>query len=93
MPWLGLSNVREYWAVAQLRELIPNLRFVHYYLNGADDVLTYKKWEWANGAERFLAVLLLHSVEPFIEPMEKSRAAMPTLLAKRAKPAIRFNRF
>eukprot|EP00405_Crypthecodinium_cohnii_P012008 CAMPEP_0206425444 /NCGR_PEP_ID=MMETSP0324_2-20121206/3795_1 /ASSEMBLY_ACC=CAM_ASM_000836 /TAXON_ID=2866 /ORGANISM="Crypthecodinium cohnii, Strain Seligo" /LENGTH=510 /DNA_ID=CAMNT_0053890227 /DNA_START=72 /DNA_END=1604 /DNA_ORIENTATION=- len=46
IPWLAFDD-RTHDAIREVREHFPLLNFIHFDLNGADDVLKYRKWELA----------------------------------------------
>mmetsp|Transcript_52065 Transcript_52065/g.161558 ORF Transcript_52065/g.161558 Transcript_52065/m.161558 type:complete len:269 (+) Transcript_52065:42-848(+) len=45
LPWMAFNPGRESGGVGDLSRRWPHLRFVRFSLNGADDVLKYRKWE------------------------------------------------
>ena len=44
LPWLSWESCREGETVGLLRQTHPHLKFVHFYINGADDVVRYNKF-------------------------------------------------
>jgi len=44
--WLQFNDQREGHFAGALREVWPQLIITHYMLNGADDVVKYRKWRW-----------------------------------------------
>ena len=44
LPWLSWESCREGETVGLLRQTHPHLHFVHFYMNGADDVVRYRKY-------------------------------------------------
>ena len=58
VSWMGLSNLPESIAMHELQEdsRWKRLNFIHYYLNGADDVVKYEKWEWATETARYFTI-------------------------------------
>jgi len=48
-PWLEYGEIGSRGdpdkALRRLQQRFPTLRFIHFDMNGADDVLKYKKWE------------------------------------------------
>ena len=56
LVWLNFNPRRENEAVAMLRRTWPKLWFVHFKLNGADDVLKYQKFKGASTARRSIAM-------------------------------------
>jgi nicotinic acid mononucleotide adenylyltransferase len=55
MPWIGMEN-REGESMEQLGRLLPHLSFVHFTMNGADDVRRHRKWTWAGANNRFITM-------------------------------------
>ena len=43
-PWLSWESCREGETVGLLRQTHPHLHFVHFFMNGADDVVRYRKY-------------------------------------------------
>mmetsp|Transcript_30678 Transcript_30678/g.57413 ORF Transcript_30678/g.57413 Transcript_30678/m.57413 type:complete len:255 (-) Transcript_30678:11-775(-) len=58
VPWMGLSTLKPEWAVHsfQLEARWQHLTFIHYHLNGADDVVRYQKWTWASEEARYITM-------------------------------------
>jgi len=54
-PWLGWE-VREGDSIDALRRRFPKLRFDHFVMNGADDVVRHAKWRLASPTRRFLTM-------------------------------------
>ena len=44
LPWLSWESCREGETVGLLRQTHPHLKFVHFYINGADDVVRYNRF-------------------------------------------------
>ena len=44
LPWLSWESCHEGETVGLLRQTHPHLKFVHFYINGADDVVRYRKY-------------------------------------------------
>ena len=44
LPWLSWESCHEGETVGLLRQTHPHLKFVHFYINGADDVVRYRKF-------------------------------------------------
>ena len=44
LPWLSWESCREGETVGLLRQTHPHLHFVHFFMNGADDVVRYRKY-------------------------------------------------
>ena len=44
LPWLSWESCREGETVGLLRQTHPHLKFVHFIMNGADDVVRYRKY-------------------------------------------------
>jgi len=53
LPWVGEED-REGSCLKTLRSRMPHLNFIHFCMNGADDVRKYRKWLWADVDHRFL---------------------------------------
>ena len=43
-PWLSWESCREGETVGLLRQTHPHLKFVHFFMNGADDCVRYNKF-------------------------------------------------
>lgn len=56
LPWLTFSEMSGLGLGRSLAKAWPNLRFVHYSLNGADDVAKYRKWTFASAQSRYFTV-------------------------------------
>lgn len=73
--WLGQEDVAtwrdEGACVAKLRSLHPRLNFVHFYMNGADDVRRRRKWRWTNAATRFITMGRPGDTEAVIEAAQQ----------------------
>lgn len=54
-PWLGWE-AHEGASVPTMAARWPKLRFVHYTMNGADDVAKNHKWNWAGPNSRFITM-------------------------------------
>eukprot|EP00930_Biecheleria_cincta_P014036 TRINITY_DN12239_c0_g1_i2.p1 TRINITY_DN12239_c0_g1~~TRINITY_DN12239_c0_g1_i2.p1 ORF type:complete len:256 (+),score=45.88 TRINITY_DN12239_c0_g1_i2:53-769(+) len=54
--WLDFNPVHEQRAVEALQTEWPNLRFIRYAMNGADDVLKYRKWVGCCKNRRFITM-------------------------------------
>uniref|UniRef100_A0A6U0FWK2 Uncharacterized protein n=1 Tax=Helicotheca tamesis TaxID=374047 RepID=A0A6U0FWK2_9STRA len=54
-PWMGAEEF-EGETCRTLQRHFPNLNFIHFTMNGADDVLRHRKWRWANKNNRFLTM-------------------------------------
>ena len=55
MPWMG-TEPREGQSLRKLNERWPKLNFVHFKMNGADDVAKHRKYAWADSLNRFLTM-------------------------------------
>eukprot|EP00438_Fugacium_kawagutii_P034171 Skav215211 [mRNA] locus=scaffold5922:20739:21479:+ [translate_table: standard] len=55
-PWMDFNPLRESQAVEYLQWRWPNLRFIRYALNGADDVCKYQKWRGSREDRRSIAM-------------------------------------
>ena len=53
--WIAWE-VHEGETVGTLTENYPHLSFVHFTMNGADDVLRYRKWGWAGPERRMITM-------------------------------------
>jgi len=53
LNWIGQED-REGSCLKVLKSCMPHLNFVHFMMNGADDVRKYRKWTWADANHRFL---------------------------------------
>jgi len=53
--WLGLEGY-EGASLAVLTERWPKLKFVHFCMNGADDVVKHRKYTWARRNARFITM-------------------------------------
>ena len=51
--WIGQED-REGSCLQTLRSCMPHLTFIHFFMNGADDVRKYRKWTWADANNRYL---------------------------------------
>jgi len=54
-PWLGME-AREGELMSTLRTQWPQLKFTHFFMNGADDVKKHRKWTWASENERYITM-------------------------------------
>jgi len=73
LPWLtyGPSHSREHMNALQAQW--PRLRFVHYSLNGADDVVKYQKWLGSGPKSRFVTMGRPGFTEKVLAGMRKAR--------------------
>jgi hypothetical protein len=55
-PWLAYNPSFEFEAVRSLTKRWPKITFVHYHLNGADDVVKYQKWLGCGPNYRFITI-------------------------------------
>lgn len=55
LPWMG-CEAHEGISLARLSQRWPQLRFWEFTMNGADDVVKYRKWAWAGPNRRFLTM-------------------------------------
>ena len=55
MPWMG-TEPREGQSLWKLQQRWPSLNFVHFKMNGADDVAKHRKYAWADSLNRFLTM-------------------------------------
>ena len=53
--WLGTER-RQGETVEELFSMYPHLELVHFYMNGADDVLRNRKWAWAGPQVRMITM-------------------------------------
>uniref|UniRef100_A0A7S4S305 Cytidyltransferase-like domain-containing protein n=1 Tax=Ditylum brightwellii TaxID=49249 RepID=A0A7S4S305_9STRA len=54
-PWISMEDFKaETWRI--LQSCFPHLSFVHYYMNGADDVVKKQKWRKASKTNRFITM-------------------------------------
>lgn len=53
--WLAWEQ-NEGWCVRQLEDKFPKMKFVHFCLNGADDVVRYEKFKWSGPQSRFITM-------------------------------------
>eukprot|EP00439_Symbiodinium_sp_Y106_P005870 s5468_g1.t1 len=58
VPWLVLNNREAEEAVQELKEDTrwQHLKFVHFHLNGADDVARWEKWKYASATQRYITI-------------------------------------
>ena len=57
LSWLELSKCsRTIEDVARLRQLFPSLQIDHFEMNGADDMVKYKKWCWAGPSHKMITM-------------------------------------
>lgn len=54
LPWLCFGGGGQF--EGNLSELHPNLEFVKYDMNGADDVARFHKWKWAGKSNRMITI-------------------------------------
>jgi hypothetical protein len=59
-----------------VQERWPRLRIAHLDMNGADDVLKYRKWEWASPTERMITMLRPGASAPLSAAL--TEAGIPT---------------
>ena len=57
IDWLNHSEENEFLLTHKLHKLWPKIDFFHYTLNGADDVIKYKKWRFASSEHRLIILL------------------------------------
>lgn len=55
-PWIASENVDLREWLSRLKKKFPHLTFQPWCLNGADDVVKYRKWTNASASERFLTM-------------------------------------
>lgn len=68
--WLGLSSQSR--SQEEMIRLWPQLRFVKFSLNGADDVAKYRKWSQASRAHRLITMGRPGDTEKVLAGMRKS---------------------
>eukprot|EP00913_Durusdinium_trenchii_P028941 g27136.t1 len=56
VPWMSFNPMREQDAAKSIQLKWPNLRFIRYELNGADDVCRFAKWRWCSPSRRFITM-------------------------------------
>jgi len=54
-PWMSTEEF-EGETCLTLQRCFPRLSFIHFTMNGADDVLRYRKWRWARENNRFITM-------------------------------------
>merc|ERR1712113_196949 len=54
-PWIS-QDIFEGSCIPRLQTKWPSLNFIHFYMNGADDVLKYGKWMCASADQRFITM-------------------------------------
>lgn len=70
--WIRVGTSADTWAKA-LAAAFPALRFVVWALNGADDVVRYRKWEWATPARPFITMGRDGHTGPIIKAIRRKR--------------------
>lgn len=73
LQWLSYSPARFHGTVEQLHKRWPHLTFVQYSLNGADDVLRYRKWRSAGPANRFITMGRPGDTERLAEEVQREQ--------------------
>ncbi|CAE7544726.1 unnamed protein product [Symbiodinium natans] len=58
VPWMALNNLEAAEALRELQQdgRWQHLTFVHFHLNGADDVARYEKWRYASETHRYITI-------------------------------------
>ncbi|CAB9522789.1 expressed unknown protein [Seminavis robusta] len=73
LEWMGLEDW-EGCSVAYLRKQYPNLTFIHFVMNGADDVLKYQKWNYMTDEEnRFITMGRPGMTGRLLEELQKAK--------------------
>ena len=55
-PWLTFCYLQGEQIVKRFSKLWPHLQFIHFTMNGADDVVRYQKWLWASPTNRMITM-------------------------------------
>lgn len=71
-PWLATER-SEGASLSELRSRWPKLRFVHFRMNGADDVVKYRKWTDCNAACRYITMGRSGDTEKVADGMRKAK--------------------
>jgi len=71
--WMEFEEGYEGKCVEELSARWPALKFVHYCMNGADDVVKYRKYSWGGPKNRFITMGRLGFTEEVEEGMVQSR--------------------
>ncbi|CAE7177382.1 unnamed protein product [Symbiodinium pilosum] len=56
VPWMDFNPGREHHVIGRLQAEWPHLQFVRFALNGADDVVKYRKWKGAGPEHRYITI-------------------------------------
>eukprot|EP00927_Polykrikos_kofoidii_P087008 TRINITY_DN9923_c0_g1_i1.p1 TRINITY_DN9923_c0_g1~~TRINITY_DN9923_c0_g1_i1.p1 ORF type:complete len:294 (+),score=15.73 TRINITY_DN9923_c0_g1_i1:121-1002(+) len=71
--WLSLNPFPESMAVRSLVSAWSSIRFVHYRMNGADDVIKYEKWEYVTKAQRGIVMCRPGYTEELMEWLHRAK--------------------
>ena len=72
LPWLERSASRPHSEMARLHKLFPALRLQHWDMNGADDVVKYRKYQWASPENKMIVMCRPGSTEELLSSMAKA---------------------
>jgi hypothetical protein len=71
--WMDVED-EEGDTVHFLKRIFPTLKFVHFIMNGADDVIKNRKWRWADAKNRFITMGRTGATTQLLESMEQAGA-------------------
>ena len=71
--WMGVEEEEGQTALL-LKHKYRTLKFVHFTMNGADDVIKSRKWKWANSENRFITMGRPGETARLLERMKHAKA-------------------
>ncbi|CAE7291433.1 unnamed protein product [Symbiodinium natans] len=76
VPWMDFNPGREHHVIGRLQVCWPHLQFVRFALNGADDVVKYRKWKGAGPEHRCITIGRPGFTEKVLDGARRDRVAL-----------------